>query len=217
MRIKTVLFALLFIVNSAFAQIEPDEKTLTFFKSRQFGEQIIMMGLIIDKSLLGMEQCKGSYGFDPISFSIIQPLSFDSTQPQPVSGIWTYRFLFKRCNQTKVYNIQWTAKANGTPTPSVLSPGYTRASQLLFNDLRNGIGAAGVTKFGVPSDCRSLKILDTKISSEPKTRTVAGISQDAVWEEQWVAKMCEQEFTASICLVPMVDGSTKWSIGKCPQ
>ncbi len=202
--------------NAATAQVVPDERTVAYFSSKPYAEAIIMMGLILDKEVLGKARCEGSYGFDPISFSIREPLSFKPELPHPVSGTWTYRFAFKRCGEIKVYNLQWTAKpSGGLPTPSELPPGSSRVSQSLFRDLRNGVGSAGLLKYGAPKECRSLKIVDTRVTSDPKSVEVDGVVREGVWEEQWDAKMCEYTFTADICLVPVGNGATNWSVGKC--
>ena len=175
-----------------------------------------MMGIILDKEILGKNRCEGSYGFEPVSFAIREPLSFKPDLQHPVAGIWTYRFAFNRCGETKTYNLQWAAKqSGGLPTPSELPPGNSRVSQSLYKDLRNGVGSAGLFKYGAPKDCRSIKIVDTTVTSEPRSREVEGVRRDGIWEEQWDAKMCNYTFKADICLVPIGGGGTNWSMGKC--
>ena len=61
----------------------------------------------------------------------------------------------------------------------------------------------------------AVKLLDTKITSEPFRQEIEGKVNDGVWEEQWVARACAKDFTANFCLTPQATGGTSWTLGKC--
>jgi hypothetical protein len=78
----------------------------------------------------------------------------------------------------------------------------------------SGVGAAGVLA-GVQTDCKTVKILDTKVTAEPFRQEIDGKVNEGVWEEQWVVRACAKDFTAEFCLTPQAAGGTNWLLGKC--
>lgn len=214
---KRLLTLLLAASPLAHAQSEPDAATVAYFNSRVYGEMTIYFGMLLDKSVLGMDRCGGSYGFEPLTFSIQQPLQFVPGNEHPTSGLWSYRFKFKRCSTEKIYNVQWQASASGLPQPSGLPPGLSKADLLLALTLKNAVGSAGVRMFGVPQECRSLVVLDTLVTLEPTTIVIDGVKRDGVWEEEWAAHMCGVDFKVPLCLIPTGSRGTNWTSKPCPK
>ena len=218
MKFKPTLLALVVSASStAHAQIEPDAATLAYLRSKPFGDMTVVVGISLDKIVLGMERCEGSYGFDPVSFDILQPLKFSPGVAQPVAGQWTFRFKLNRCSASKIYNVQWQANPTGTPKPAILPPGMSRANLALALDLKNVVASEGLRSHAVPQQCRSVRIVDTSVSMEPTALTIDGVRRDGVWEEQWTAQMCGVEFKSAICLVPAAGGGTDWMSKPCPR
>lgn len=200
----------------AVAQLAPDAATVQYLNSKAFGEATIYMGMLLDKSVLLMERCGGSYGYEPVSIAIEQPLQFASGKEHPVSGRWTYRFNFKRCGAEKVYTIKWDANAGNLPKPSALPAGMSRADLALALTLKEAVGSAGLERYSVPADCRTIRVPDTKVTMEPATLTIDGAKREGVWEEEWTAHMCGVDFKVPLCLVP-VEGGTNWTSKSCPR
>lgn len=202
---------------AAAAQQPPDPKTIAYWQSKTWGDYVISTGIKLDEHILERKAvCETGYGFDPVSFHIYQPLVFADDQPNPVSGVWTYRFKFNRCGETKIYNLLWKANPGKLPIPSVLPPGTTRASPILSADLMKGVATASVLA-GVPRDCHSGAVLDTRVTEDPATVDINGKATPGVWGEQWDVRMCGREFKVDFCLVPTADGGTDWSTSKCPR
>ena len=214
---KRLLTLVLAASPLAYAQIEPDAATIAYFNSKAYGEMTIYFGMLLDKSVLAMDKCGGSYGFEPLTFSIQQPLQFLPGNEHPVSGHWSYRFKFKRCSTEKIYNVQWQASASGLPQPSGLPPGMSKADLSLALTLKNAVGSAGPRMYGVPQECRSLRVIDTLVTMEPTTMVIDGVKRDGVWEEEWSAHMCGVDFKAPICLVPTIPRGTNWTTKPCPK
>jgi hypothetical protein len=218
LQIRTCLAAsVLFASSVACAQFEPDAATVSYFSSKTYGEITIYFGILLDKSVLAMDKCDGSYGFDPITFSIQQPLQFRPGNEHPVTGRWTYRFKFKRCSTEKIYNVLWEANPAGLPKPSGLPPGTSRADLSLALTLKNAVGSAGLVLYGAPQECRSIRVLDTRVTMEPTTMAIDGIKREGVWEEEWTAHMCGVDFKAPLCLVPSSPRGTNWTSKPCPR
>ena len=205
------------VSSSAQAQIEPDAATIAYLRSKTYGEMTIYFGMLLDKSVLNMEKCAGSYGFEPLTFSIHQPLQFSQGSEHPTAGSWNYRFKFKRCASEKIYNVLWQASPGGLPKPSPLPPGTSRADLSLALTLKNAVGSAGLIAYGAPQDCRSLRVTDTRVTMEPTTMVIDGIKRDGVWEEEWTAHMCGVDFKAPLCLVPTGTRGTNWTSKPCPK
>lgn len=202
-------------VGSSDAQIAPDQKTIEYFKSEAHKKLITMMGLVYDQSIFERKDiCETGYKWDPISFSILQPLSFSSAPEHPDTGVWTWRFKFQRCGETVVYNAIFQGQSGKQPRPGILLPGFTRADVHLATDLMAGIGAAGGLA-GVPRDCKTVKVLDTKVTSAPFRQEIDGKVNEGVWEEQWAARACAKDFTADFCLTPQASSGASWLLGKC--
>lgn len=202
-------------VCSSHAQVLPDERTLQYLSSEPHKKLITMMGMIYDQNMLDRKDiCPTGYKWDPISFALLQPLSFQSAAEHPDVGVWTYRFRFQRCGEAIVYNAIFQGQGGRQPRPGTLVPGLTRADAHLATDLMRGVGAAGGFA-GVQADCKSVKILDTKITVEPFRQEIAGKVIEGVWEEQWVARACAKDFTAAFCLTPQASGGINWQLGKC--
>ena len=202
-------------VGSSNAQVAPDQKTIEYLKSEANKKLITMMGLAYDQNIFDRKEiCETGYKWDPISFAILQPLSFESASEHPDTGIWTYRFRFQRCGEAVVYNAIFQGQGGKQPRPGNLLPGFTKADVRLATDLMRGIGAAGGLA-GVPRDCKTVKVLDTKVTLEPFPQEIDGRVNEGVWEEQWVARACAKDFTADFCITPQASGGTNWSLGKC--
>jgi hypothetical protein len=218
MKLKRYVLGAMILASSAHAQIEPDAATVAYFNSKSFGEMTVFYGMTLDKAFLNMEQCAGSYGYDPITFSIVEPLTFAAGNTHPVAGKWTYRFNFKRCGSEKIYNAMWQARLGAMPMPAALPPGMTRADLSLAMTIKNAVASAGLRDFGVPQECRSVRVLDTRVTLQPTQLAVGGVPREGVWEEEWTAHMCGVEFKAPICLVPMGSGrGTNWIAKTCPK
>lgn len=198
------------------AQLAPDAATVQYLNSRAFGEATIYVGIVLDKSTLLMDKCEGAYGYEPVSIAIEQPLRFASGKEHPVEGRWTYRFNFRRCAAEKIYTVKWEADAGGLPRPSALPAGMSRADLALALTLKNAVGSAGLERYGVPADCRTIRVPDTKVTLEPTTLTIDGVRREGVWEEEWSAHMCGVDFKVPLCLVP-VEGGTNWTSKVCPR
>ena len=217
MKYKIYVLGALIFSCAAQAQIEPDRPTIAYFSSKLFGEMTIVYGLTLDKAFLGMEQCSGSYGFEPVTFSIIQPLQFVAGNAHPVAGQWTYRFNFKRCGSEKVYNAIWQARPGTVPMPSALPPGMSKADPSLAVTIRNVVASSGLLEFGVQKDCKSVRILDTRVTLQPTQMTIDGVAREGVWEEEWTANMCGVEFKAPVCLIPTRERGTNWLAKPCSR
>ena len=83
-----------------------------------------------------------------------------------------------------------------------------------MSDLMRGVGVAGGLA-GVQTDCKTVKIMDTKVTAEPFRQGLDGKVNEGVWEEQWVARACSKDFTAVFCLTPQIGGGTNWLLGRC--
>lgn len=218
MKFKPIFLAIAVAASSeAHAQSEPDAATLAYLRSKPFGDMTVVVGISLDKLVLGLDRCEGSYGFDPISLDILQPLKFSPGVAQPIAGQWTFRFKLNRCGGSKIYNVQWQANPTGTPRPAILPPGMSRANLALSLDMKNAVASAGLRSHGVPQECRSVRIVDTSVSMDPTTVTIDGVRREGVWEEEWSAQMCGVEFKAPICLVPTPGGGTDWMSKPCPR
>lgn len=68
---------------------------------------------------------------------------------------------------------------------------------------------------GVQADCKSVKVLDSKVTVEPFRLEADGKAQEGVWEEHWTARACGKDFSADFCLIPQATGGTDWSLSKC--
>lgn len=216
MRIIMTIFMVLSVglVTGVNAQNLPNQETIDYFNSEPYKKLILMTGMIFDENF-GRSRCNEGYSFEPISFSIRQPLIFSGTNGHPISGMWTYRFKFQRCGETIVYNVLWwQGHGSKLPTPSMLIPGTTRTSQMLASDLLKAIAASAVIN-GAPSDCKKMRVLDTRVTAEPSQLEMNGKTYDQVWEEQWDVNACSKKFSVDFCLVPETAGGTTWSIGKC--
>lgn len=203
------------MVFSSHAQTIPDERTLQYFNSEPHKKQIMMIGMIYDEIVFDRKEiCQTGYRWDPVSFAVLQPLSFQDGGEHPASGAWTYRFNFQRCGESVVYNVLLQGQNGKQPRPAKLIPGLTKTNPRLASDLMRGLGVAAALA-GVPADCKNIKVLDSKVTTEPFRSEVDGKVREGVWEEQWTARACARDFTADFCLTPQAAGGTDWSLGKC--
>jgi hypothetical protein len=211
----TVLCGGLFKLTVVNAQALPDSTTVAYFQSKPFAEMVVASGMQLDKHLLNMEPCPGSYGFDPVTFAIQRPLEFAEGKAHPIAGTWTWRFKFKRCGSEKVYHMRWRGNPTGTPIPDPLIPGMSRVDPVLANTVRNVVGSAGILHHGVGSDCRSLRILETRVTMEPKKMSIEGAERTGVWQEEWTGRMCDQEIKVPVCFVPDPNRGTSVTAKAC--
>lgn len=202
-------------VHSAFAQQKPDPKTASYLWSAENQKKLYIMGLYLDKELLEKETtCENKYWLEPISFSILQPLEFAADSPHPHKGLWTFRYRFDRCDESIVYNALFQANPNGQPKIIPLVPGVTHASPLLARDMMPGVAIAVVKNNG-GNQCKTPKIVNTKVTVEPHTLKTDKEQFDGAWEEEWTVVACSAPLRISFCLLPRKTGGTSWIQGKC--
>lgn len=205
----------LLIGNSSLAQLSPDDRTLQYLNSEPHKKMITMVGLIYDQRVFDRKEiCQTGYKWEPVSFAILQPFSFQDDAEHPSAGAWTYRFRFNRCNESIVYNVLFQGQNGKQPRPTMLVPGTTRTSPRLASDLMRGLGAAAAIA-GVPADCKDIKVFDTKVTAGPFRLEVDGKVHDGVWEERWNANACQKDFSVDFCLTPQITGGTDWALRKC--
>jgi len=212
-----IAMSLLAVASSSFAQVVPDERTLQYLNSEPHKKLITTIGIIYDQNIFDRKEiCQTGYKWDPVSFAVLQPLSFQEGAEHPLAGTWTYRFTFHRCDESTVYNVLFQGQNGKQPRPAMLAPGLTKTSPRLASDLMRGLGAAAAMA-GVQSDCRNVKVLDSKVTVEPFRLEADGKTHEGVWEEHWTARACGKDFTADFCLIPQATGGTDWSLSKCPR
>ncbi|WP_167320707.1 hypothetical protein [Desulfocapsa sulfexigens] len=183
--------------------------------SQGFYKQLYDLGVYWDRELNIQRDCNSKYYVNPISHAILTPLTFNNEDVYPVGGVWTFRYEFKRCNKSKIYNAIVVAKNGKEPQMGMLVPGTTYCSPLLIRDLFVG-GVAGMVAIKRKDEsCKTIKVLDTKVTKGPDITDSAGKEHPGMWEEQWIVKSCNETITMTFCFVPDGNNGTNWSSGKC--
>lgn len=203
------------VATPSFAQVAPNERALQYLNSQSHKKLITKTGLFYDRDIFDRKEiCQTGYKWDPVSFAVLQPLIFQEGIEHPEAGAWTYRFTFIRCSESTVYNVLFQGQNGKEPRPAMMVPGLTKTSPQLASDLVRGLGSAAATA-GVQADCKSVRVLNSKVTVEPFRLETDGRIHEGVWEEHWTARACGKDFSADFCLIPKVTGGTDWSVSKC--
>ncbi len=210
MRIIHALVIMSFLVLTSSTKLNADNETAKYFGSQEYLKQLYNLGVYWDRKVLNLQEtCTSQYIIYPISFSILKPLKFSSTQPDPTDGIWTYRYKFTRCGESIIYNALNIARNNQTPQLVQLVPGETNCSPTLIKDTYNGI-YANLAQHNAQNKvtCKTAQVLNTEV-------TISQKNQNSAWEEKWTVKECDRTVETSFCFTPSEKGGTNWTIGKC--
>ncbi len=218
MKTNRLLSIIIIVLCSSNVWANSLTRSESYMRSQDFYKQLYNLGIHWDRKELNIQMdCNSKYFVNPVSHAILTPLTFSDENIHPVSGAWTFRYEFNRCNESIIYNAIIVARDGKKPQMGALVPGTTYCSPQLLRDLFVG-GVAGMVAIKRKNkSCKTVKVLDTTVTDGPGTTDNTGKKHVGIWEEQWVVKSCDEIIEMTFCFVPDGSGGTNWSSGACQK
>ncbi len=212
-----VALCMSFVLSLALPNKAAAATATDYFKTEGFVKQLYQLGLFWDRELLEIQtKCEGEFLVKPLSHGIVKPIKFAANGTHPTEGVWTFRYEFKRCDQSIIYNAFFSAEsADKAPRIAPLVPGTTATSPMLMQDLFGGGLTAVVDQTRKDKECKTTAVLNTQVTMQPTTMTINQESRKGVWQERWTIKNCQEQFNMPLCFLPNEKGGTEWTNKAC--
>lgn len=148
---------------------------------------------------------------------IIRPLQFPRAGQAPKDGAWQYRFDFRRCRHTAVYNALFVVNAQGGIQAIPLPPGNTYAAVKVMRAALPEVVAAARRRLPACPAQSAADLIGTRVQRGPHTIHIGGKPVHKAIEERWSVRLCGQTVAVPVCLWPDPNHGSRWRASACPD